>query len=71
MTATDAALPATLGAALAHGTFLNAATAHFPTVVLGAEAAKLLGINNLAAPTQVWIGGHWFTVIGIPNRWSW
>jgi putative ABC transport system permease protein len=65
LTATDAALPATLGASMAHGTFLNAATAHYPTVVLGAEAAKLLGINNLAAPTQVWIGGHWFTVIGI------
>jgi putative ABC transport system permease protein len=65
LTATDAALPATLGASVAHGTFLNAATAHYPTVVLGAEAAKLLGINNLAAPTQVWIGGHWFTVIGI------
>jgi putative ABC transport system permease protein len=65
LTATDAALPATLGTSLAHGTFLNAATAHFPAVVLGAEAAKLLGINILAAPTQVWIGGHWFTVVGI------
>jgi putative ABC transport system permease protein len=63
--ATDANLPATLGASLAHGTFLNAATAHFPAVVLGAEAASLLGINNLANPTQVWIGGHWFTVVGI------
>ena len=65
LTATDATLPATLGATLAHGTFLNAATAHFPAVVLGAEAASLLGINNLANPTQVWIGGHWFTVVGI------
>ncbi len=65
LTATDAALPPTLATSVAHGTFLNAATAHYPTVVLGAEAAKLLGINNLAAPTQVWIGGHWFTVIGI------
>jgi putative ABC transport system permease protein len=67
LTATDAALPATLGATLAHGTFLNAATAHFPAVVLGAEAASLLGINDLAHPTQVWIGGHWFTVVGILN----
>jgi putative ABC transport system permease protein len=65
LSATDAALPATLGAGIAHGTFLNAATAHFPAVVLGAEAASLLGINNLANPTQVWIGGHWFTVVGI------
>jgi putative ABC transport system permease protein len=67
LTATDAALPATLGATLAHGTFLNAATAHFPAVVLGAEAASLLGINNLANPTQVWIGGHAFTAVGILN----
>jgi putative ABC transport system permease protein len=65
LTATDAALSATLGASLAHGTFLNAATARYPTVVLGAEAANLLGINDLAHPTQVWIGGHGFTVVGI------
>jgi putative ABC transport system permease protein len=65
LTATDAALPATLGATVVHGTFLNAATARYPAVVLGAEAASLLGINNLAHPTQIWIGGHWFTVIGI------
>ena len=67
LTATDAALPATLGATLAHGSFLNVATAHFPAVVLGAEAAGLLGINNLADPTQVWIGGYGFTVVGILN----
>ena len=67
LTAADGALPATLGASLARGTFLNAATAHFPAVVLGAEAARLLGINDLTKPTQVWIGGHWFTVIGILN----
>jgi putative ABC transport system permease protein len=67
LTATDAALPATLGATIAHGTFLNAATARYPTVVLGGEAASLLGINNLADPTQIWIGGHWFVVIGILN----
>jgi len=67
LTATDAALPATLGFSLAHGTFLNAATARYPAVVLGAETASLLGINDLAHPTQVWIGGHWFTVIGIMN----
>jgi putative ABC transport system permease protein len=65
LTATDAALPATLGASLAHGTFLNAATARYPAVVLGAEAANRLGIHDLANPTQIWIGGHWFTVVGI------
>jgi putative ABC transport system permease protein len=68
LTATDGRFPGTLGATLAHGTFLNAATTHYPAVVLGAEAASLLGIENLANPTQVWIGGHWFTVVGILNR---
>ena len=63
--ATDASLPATLGATVAHGTFLNAATARYPAVVLGAEAATLLGIHDLSTPTQVWLGGHWFTVVGI------
>jgi putative ABC transport system permease protein len=67
VTAADGALPATLGTSLAHGTFLNAATARYPAVVLGAETASLLGIGNLANPTQLWIGGHWFTVVGIMN----
>jgi putative ABC transport system permease protein len=67
LAATDPALPATLGATLAHGTFLNAATARYPAVVLGAETASLLGISNLASPADVWIGGHWFTVVGTLN----
>jgi putative ABC transport system permease protein len=67
VTAADGALPATLGTSVAHGTFLNAATARYPTVVLGAETASLLGISNLASPAQVWIGGHSFTVVGILN----
>jgi putative ABC transport system permease protein len=61
----DATLPATLGATVAHGAYLNAATARYPAVVLGAEAASLLGIGNPVHPTQLWIGGHWFTVVGI------
>jgi putative ABC transport system permease protein len=65
LTAADPALPATLGITVAHGAFLNAATARYPAVVLGAQAASLLGITNLAHPAQVWIGGRWFTVIGI------
>jgi putative ABC transport system permease protein len=67
LTAADPALPATAGATLAHGTFLNTATARYPAVALGAETAGLLGIYNLASPTQVWIGGRWFTVVGILN----
>ena len=67
VTATDSNLPATLGATLSHGTFLNAATARYPAVVLGAEAARVLGIHDLSVPVQVWLGGHWFTVVGVLN----
>jgi putative ABC transport system permease protein len=65
LTAASPSLPATVGATVAYGRFLNPATARYPAVVLGAEAASLLGIDNLAQPTQVWIGGHYFTVVGI------
>ena len=67
LTAADPALKATLGASLANGAFLNNATARYPAVVLGSEAASLLGITSLARPAQAWIGGHWFTVTGILN----
>jgi len=65
LTAADPALKATLGLMVAHGAFLNNATARYPAVVLGSEAASLLGITSLAHPAQVWIGGYWFTVTGI------
>jgi len=65
LTAASTTLPATLGATMAHGRFLNPATARYPAVVLGSMTASLLGITSLARPAQVWIGGHWFTVVGI------
>ena len=65
LTAASATLPATVGAKMARGRFLNPAIARYPAVVLGHEAAALLGITSLATPQQVWIGGHWFTVVGI------
>jgi putative ABC transport system permease protein len=52
-------LPGTVGAKLASGTWLNAATARYPAVVLGAAAARRLG----TVPT-VYLGGRWFTVVG-------
>ena len=67
VTAADPKLPSVLDATMAHGAFLNAATARYPTVVLGAEAASLLDVRNLAQPTQVLISGRWFTVVGILN----
>lgn len=47
------------------GTWLNEATGHYPAVVLGHSAAARLGV--VSPGTNVWIGGTWFTVIGILN----
>jgi putative ABC transport system permease protein len=63
--AADPGLLDTLDGHVRHGTFLNAATARYPTVVLGDQAAATLGIARLDQPTRVWLGGHWFTVVGI------
>ena len=53
----------TLGGGPAVGAWLNEATARYPAVVLGASAARLLGIDEPGA--QVFIAGQWFTVTGI------
>jgi putative ABC transport system permease protein len=61
--ATD--LPGALDARIAQGTWLNAATANYPTVVLGAGAAQTLGISRVTPAVAIWIGQRWFTVLGI------
>lgn len=48
---------------LRSGTWLNAATASYPSVVLGDTAAQRLGI--VTPGTHVWLGGAYFTVVGI------
>jgi len=53
-------LLSTVGATIATGSWLNTATAQYPTVVLGATAARRLG-----AVPAVYLGGRWFTVIGV------
>jgi putative ABC transport system permease protein len=63
--ACDPGLLATLNGRLRHGGFLTPATARYPTTVLGDQAATALGIATLEQPTLVWLGGHWFTVLGI------
>jgi putative ABC transport system permease protein len=50
----------TVSARLVSGTWLNAATARYPAVVLGAAAARRLG-----SVPAVWLGGRWFTVVGV------
>ena len=37
----------------------------FPVTVLGASAARGLGIVDLDRPRAVWLGGRWFAVAGI------
>jgi putative ABC transport system permease protein len=61
--AADPSLPATVGATLARGRFLDAATGRYPTVVLGRDAAERLGVDRTGV--RVWLGNRWFLVIGI------
>jgi putative ABC transport system permease protein len=61
-------LPAVAGTSLAQGRFLNAATAREPVAVLGAAAARLLGIDRIRPGMRIWAGGQWFYVTGILNR---
>jgi putative ABC transport system permease protein len=49
----------------ATGVFLTPATSRFPVAVLGATAAKALGMDRVVTAEQVWLGGRWFSVIGI------
>ncbi|GAA2606758.1 ABC transporter permease [Dactylosporangium fulvum] len=58
-------LPRTVGATLADGVWLNAATARYPAVVLGATAARRLGITAVNDGVQVYVDRRWFTVVGI------
>ncbi|MFF9126342.1 ABC transporter permease [Streptomyces sp. NPDC014889] len=61
-------LPGTVGAKIVEGRWLNAADVRYPATVLGARAAEQLGVYRSA--DQVWLGGRWFTVVGIlaPNE---
>ncbi len=55
----------TVGGAIRSGTWLNDATSKYPAVVLGDTAARRLGIDQAGPDVKVWLGGRWFTVIGI------
>jgi putative ABC transport system permease protein len=58
-------LPAVAGSSLTQGRFLNAATAREPVVVLGAQAARLLGIDRIVPGERIWVDSQWFYVTGI------
>ncbi|GGK94369.1 ABC transporter permease [Sphaerisporangium melleum] len=63
--ACDPTLLSTLDATPAAGAFLNEATARYPAVVLGYEAARALGIAEVSGRDRVWLGGRWYAVIGV------
>jgi putative ABC transport system permease protein len=63
--ASDPNLLATLRGRIRHGRFLNAATAGYPTVVVGSVAARRLGIDDVAGRARLLVGGRCFTVIGV------
>lgn len=53
------------GATLVSGAWLNAATHRYPATVLGAKAADRLGVAQAGPDQRVWLGGQWFTVVGV------
>jgi putative ABC transport system permease protein len=58
----------TVRGTLRSGIWLNDAIARYPAVVLGAATAERLGIGAFHRDMQIWLGGRWFTVIGILDR---
>ncbi|MEO3808636.1 ABC transporter permease [Sphaerisporangium sp. B11E5] len=58
-------LPAAVSTSIARGKYLDAATAEQPVAVLGAAAARRLGIDRIFTGTRIWVGGQWFYVTGI------
>ena len=56
------------GGSVRDGVFLNNATVNYPAAVLGSVAAQRLGIDRLDTPIRIYIGGQWFTVVGILNE---
>jgi len=65
--ATDPELVKAMNSSVASGHFFNAASENEPTVVLGAAAAADLQITRATGHVQLFVGGTWFTVIGILN----
>ena len=63
--AVDANLLATLQGQMDSGIFLDEAASDLPVVVLGSVAAERLGVTDGAGGTVVWLGGEWFSVVGV------
>jgi putative ABC transport system permease protein len=54
-----------LNTGVARGEWLNQGTASEPVAVLGAAAARGLGIDRVFPDQRIWLGGLWFNVVGI------
>ena len=57
-----------LAVRVARGRWLDAATATQPVAVLGATAARRLGIDRVHVGQRIWLGGQWFSVAGILDQ---
>ena len=66
--AVDTNLLAALNGSMADGVFLDEATPDYPVTVIGSVTAQRLGISSLVTPTAVWLGGEWFSVVGIMEQ---
>jgi putative ABC transport system permease protein len=65
--ANDQDLLDVVGGSMADGVWFDDVRASYPNVVLGSVSAERLGIREVSGTQQVWLGGRWFTVIGILN----
>ena len=65
--AVDQNLVDVLGGSVADGVWFDDVRASYPDVVLGSVAAKRLGVHEVSGTQPVWLGGRWFTVIGMLN----
>lgn len=63
--ATDSQLLGTLEGATASGRFIDRASERYPAIVLGAKAAKRLGIHSVDGIVEVYVSGRLFTVVGV------
>ncbi|HEV8274845.1 MAG TPA: ABC transporter permease [Streptosporangiaceae bacterium] len=63
--ATATNLLSTVDGVLARGSFLSGTTERYPAAVLGHAAAQALGIADLSGDPRIYLGNHWYLVIGI------
>ncbi|QWS32789.1 ABC transporter permease [Curtobacterium aetherium] len=63
--ATSGDLPGVLHGAVASGRWLDTRADAPPQVVLGAAAARALGLETVDADTRLWTGGRWVQVVGV------